>query len=76
MPSAWLARHRPDAVFLAAGRVGGIHANNTYAADFIADNLAIALNAIRGAHAAKVKKLLFLGLVLYFPQDAVRIQIL
>ena len=60
----------PDAVFLAAGRVGGIHANNTYAADFIADNLAIALNVIRGAHAAKVQKLLFLGSSCIFPKMA------
>ena len=45
----WLAQMRPDAVFLAAGLVGGIYANNTYPADFIAKNLAIALNVIRGA---------------------------
>src|SRR5262245_21314681 len=54
----WLADNRPDAVFLAAARVGGIHANNTYPAEFIADNAAIALNVIRGAHLAGVKKLL------------------
>ncbi len=46
----WLAQMRPDAIFLAAGLVGGIYANNTYPADFIANNLAIALNVIRGAH--------------------------
>ena len=67
---AWLAQNEPDAIFLAAGRVGGIHANNTYAADFIADNLAIALNVIRGAHAAKVEKLLFLGSSCIFPKMA------
>jgi GDP-L-fucose synthase len=67
---AWLAQHKPDAIFLAAARVGGIHANNTYAADFIADNLAIALNVIRGAHAANVKKLLFLGSSCIFPKMA------
>jgi GDP-L-fucose synthase len=67
---AWLAANKPDAVFLAAGLVGGIHANDTYPADFIFDNLAIALNVIRGAHAAKVKKLLFLGSSCIFPKLA------
>jgi GDP-L-fucose synthase len=46
----WMAEAKPDAVFLAAGKVGGIHANSTYPADFIADNLAIALNVIRSAY--------------------------
>jgi GDP-L-fucose synthase len=67
---AWLAANRPDAVFVAAGLVGGIHANDTYPADFISENLAIALNLIRGAHAAKVKKLLFLGSSCVFPKLA------
>ena len=66
----WLAAIRPDAVFLAAGRVGGIHANNTYPADFIVDNTAIALNVIRGAFAAGVKKLLFLGSSCIYPKLA------
>ena len=44
----WLAQLRPDAIVLAAGLAGGIYANNTYPADFIANNLAIALNVIRG----------------------------
>jgi GDP-L-fucose synthase len=66
----WLARMRPDAIFLAAGRVGGIYANNTYPADFIADNLAIALNVIRGAHATGVKKLLALGSSCIYPKFA------
>src|SRR5205807_10589447 len=66
----WLAAIRPDAVFLAAGRVGGIHANNTYPADFIVDNTAIALNVIRGAFAAGVKKLLFLGSSCIYPTPA------
>jgi GDP-L-fucose synthase len=52
---------------LAAGKVGGIHANNTYPADFIADNLQIATNVIRGAFLAKVKKLLFLGSSCIYP---------
>lgn len=66
----WLAQMRPDAVFLAAGLVGGIYANNTYPADFIAKNLAIALNVIRGAHAFGVKKLLALGSSCIYPKFA------
>ena len=66
----WLAQGKPDAVFLAAARVGGIHANSTYPAAFIADNLAIGLNLIRGAHAAGVKKLLFLGSSCIYPKLA------
>jgi GDP-L-fucose synthase len=66
----WLARNKPDAVFLAAARVGGIRANSTYPAAFIADNLAIALNVIRGAHAAGVKKLMYLGSSCIYPKLA------
>ncbi len=66
----WLERQRPDAIFLAAGLVGGIHANNTYPADFIANNLAIALNVIRCAHAIGVKKLLALGSSCIYPKLA------
>jgi GDP-L-fucose synthase len=66
----WLAQAKPDAVFLAAAKVGGIHANGTYPADFIADNLAIALNVIRGAHLRGVKKLLFLGSSCIYPKLA------
>ena len=66
----WLADNSPDAVFLAAARVGGIHANNTNAAAFITDNAAIALNVIRGSHAAGVKKLLFLGSSCIYPNLA------
>jgi GDP-L-fucose synthase len=67
---AWLERSRPDAIFLAAGLVGGIHANNTYPADFIANNLAIALNVIRSAHTLGVKKLLALGSSCIYPKFA------
>lgn len=67
---AWLAKTRPDAIFLAAGLVGGIHANDSYPADFIAINLAIALNVIRGAHKAGVKKLLALGSSCIYPRLA------
>jgi GDP-L-fucose synthase len=66
----WMAQAKPDVVFLAAGKVGGIDANNTYPADFIADNLAIALNVIRSAHAVGVQKLLFLGSSCIFPRLA------
>lgn len=66
----WLAREKPDAVFLAAGRVGGISANSSYPAAFIGDNLAIALNVIRAAHATGVKKLLFLGSSCIYPRLA------
>lgn len=66
----WILRQRPGAIFLAAGRVGGIHANNTLPADFLADNIAIALNVMRAAVAANVKKLLFLGSSCIFPRNA------
>ncbi len=61
---------RPDYVFLAAARVGGIHANNTRPAEFIYDNLAIELNAIHAAYTYQVKKLLFLGSSCIYPRDA------
>jgi GDP-L-fucose synthase len=70
MVDRFLAQERPDAVFLAAAKVGGIHANSTYPADFIADNLAIALNVISSAHAHGVKKLLFLGSSCIYPKLA------
>ena len=67
---SWLAANKPDAVFLAAGMVGGIYANDTYPADFIADNLAIGLNVIRGSFRAGVKKLLALGSSCIYPKLA------
>jgi GDP-L-fucose synthase len=66
----WLGENRPDAVFLAAGLVGGIFANNTFSADFISNNLAIALNVIRGAHVTGVGKLLALGSSCIYPKHA------
>jgi GDP-L-fucose synthase len=66
----WMAQAKPDAVFLAAGKVGGIHANSTLPAEFIADNIAIALNVIRSAHENRVKKLLFLGSSCILPKLA------
>jgi GDP-L-fucose synthase len=66
----WLAANRPDAVFLAAARVGGIHANNTRPAEFLYDNLAIEANVIHAAHRVGVKKLLFLGSSCIYPREA------
>jgi GDP-L-fucose synthase len=66
----WLARTKPDAVIIAAGLVGGIYANDTFPADFIADNLAIGLNVIRGSFKAGVKKLLALGSSCIYPKLA------
>ena len=66
----WLEQMKPDAVFLAAGHVGGIFANDTFPADFITDNLAIGLNVIRGSYQAGVKKLLALGSSCIYPKLA------
>lgn len=65
----WMACHKPDAVFMAAARVGGIGANAAYPADFIRDNLAIAQNVIEGAHRADVPRLLFLGSSCIYPKN-------
>lgn len=61
---------KPEYVFLAAAKVGGIHANNTYPADFIYDNLMIQNNVIKAAHDFEVKKLLFLGSTCIYPKMA------
>ena len=63
-------KERPDYVFLAAAKVGGIHANNTYRADFLYDNLVMEANVIQSAHEIKVKKLLFLGSSCIYPKLA------
>src|ERR1700751_2171163 len=57
----FMARVKPDAVFVAAGQVGGIGANSAFPADFLGDNLAIAYNTIHAAYRAGVRKLLYLG---------------
>ncbi|NOT40045.1 MAG: GDP-L-fucose synthase [Alphaproteobacteria bacterium] len=67
---AWIADAKPDAVFLAAAKVGGILANDTYPADFLYDNLVIETNVIEAAHRAKVAKLLFLGSSCIYPKFA------
>jgi GDP-L-fucose synthase len=66
----WIRESRPDAIILAAGRVGGIQANSSLPAEFIVDNLSIALNVIRSAHAAGVRKLVFLGSSCIYPRLA------
>ncbi len=66
----FLAATRPDVVIVAAARVGGIHANSAYPAEFISQNLAIARNTIHGSHLAGVKKLLFLGSSCIYPKLA------
>jgi GDP-L-fucose synthase len=66
---AFFAAERPEYVFLAAARVGGIHANNTYPADFIYENLTVQNNVIHAAHAHGVKWLCFLGSSCIYPRD-------
>ncbi len=67
---AWFAQEKPDAVFLAAAKVGGILANSTYPADFLYDNLMIETNIIEAAHRTDVAKLLFLGSSCIYPKLA------
>ncbi len=67
---AWMKQARPQAVFMAAARVGGIQANNTRPADFIYGNLIIAANVIHAAAATGVEKLLFLGSSCIYPRLA------
>ncbi|MDO9478330.1 MAG: GDP-L-fucose synthase [Pseudohongiella sp.] len=67
---AWFAEQRPHQVYLAAAKVGGIHANNTYPAEFIYGNLMIASNVIHAAHLHDVQKLLFLGSSCIYPKFA------
>ncbi|MFM5886100.1 MAG: GDP-L-fucose synthase family protein [Novosphingobium sp.] len=66
----WMHNHRPQAVFLAAARVGGIMANASYPVDFLRDNLLIETAIFTGAESAGVEKLLFLGSSCIYPRDA------
>ncbi len=66
----WFAAERPDAVFLAAAKVGGILANDSYPADFLYDNLMIEANVIEAAHRTAVEKLMFLGSSCIYPKFA------
>ena len=67
---AWISRHRPQVVVVAAATVGGILANDTRPAEFIADNLMIATNIVHGAKVHGVEKLLFLGSSCIYPRLA------
>ena len=62
-------QERPETVFLAAAKVGGIHANNSYPAEFLMSNLLIEANVCRAAYAAGVKRLIFLGSSCIYPRD-------
>ncbi|MCX8238533.1 MAG: GDP-L-fucose synthase [Akkermansiaceae bacterium] len=66
----WLQENRPDQVIIAAAKVGGIHANSTYPAEFIYENLTIATNLIEGARQAEVGRVLFLGSSCIYPKLA------
>lgn len=68
--AAWLRDRRPDMVFLAAAKVGGILANNDFPVDFLLDNLLIETAVIAGAHAADVERLIFLGSSCIYPRLA------
>ena len=65
----FLATEKPDFIFIAAAKVGGIQANNTYRADFIYQNLMIETNLIHGAHLADIQRLLFLGSSCIYPRN-------
>ena len=67
---AWFDREKPQVVFLAAAKVGGILANDTYPAEFLYDNLAIELNVIDAAYRSGVEKLIFLGSSCIYPKFA------
>jgi GDP-L-fucose synthase len=70
-PAVWdfLQAEQPEYIFVAAAKVGGIYANNTYGADFIYENLAVEANVINGAHRAGVDRLCFLGSSCIYPRD-------
>lgn len=65
----FMQRERPDYIFLAAAKVGGIHANNTYRADFIYQNLMVQANVINSASEAGVNRMLFLGSSCIYPRE-------
>lgn len=66
----WMAANKPDTIILAAAKVGGIHANNTYPVDFLYENLMIEANIIHAAHEADVERVLFLGSSCIYPKFA------
>ena len=70
--AVFFATEKPDVAIIAAAKVGGIHANSTYPAEFLFENLAIATNTIQGAYQAGVSRLLFLGSSCIYPKLAVQ----
>jgi GDP-L-fucose synthase len=66
----WIQNHKPDAIFLAAAKVGGIYANDTRPAEFLYDNLVIETNIIHAAKLNNVEKLMFLGSACIYPREA------
>src|SRR5436305_233819 len=66
----WLAETKPEIVFLAAAKVGGIHANESYPADFLYDNLMIETNVIEAARRIGAERLIFLGSSCIYPRLA------
>jgi GDP-L-fucose synthase len=66
----WLAEAKPEVMIIAAAKVGGIHANNTYPAEFLYENLALEMNLIHGAYRHGVKRVLFLGSTCIYPRMA------
>lgn len=70
--NTFFAKEKPEQVYLAAAKVGGIHANNTYPAEFIYDNLMVQANVIHASHQNGVQRLLFLGSSCIYPKSAVQ----
>lgn len=68
----FICDEKPKVIFLAAGKVGGIHANNSYPVDFLMKNLAIQTNVIQAAHAASVDRLIFLGSSCIYPKNCLQ----
>ncbi len=66
----WVVENKPDAVFLAAAKVGGISANDSFPAEFLYDNLIVECNVINASKFANVEKLMFLGSACIYPRDA------
>ena len=65
----FLKKNKPDFIFLAAAKVGGIYSNNKYKADYLIENLAIQLNVINGAYLSGIKNLIFLGSSCIYPKN-------
>jgi GDP-L-fucose synthase len=66
----WFKKNQPEVVFMAAAKVGGIHANNSFPVDFLYENLVIETNVIKAAHDSGVEKLVFLGSSCIYPKEA------